>query len=158
MRNGIKIFRTLKIAFKKRFERYQPVSYQIKTRSGDENAFRDMCNRCNKAGVKIYADVVFNHMSATPGTGVGGSQSNPGGPNFPGVPYGPNDFNKDCSITNYNDPWQVRNCRLVGMPDLNQGSSYVRDRIVDLLNHLIDLGVSGFRVDAGKICGFINTF
>lgn len=109
-----------------------------------------MCQRCNNAGVKIYADVVFNHMSAKHGNGVGGSQSNPGGPHFPGVPFGPGDFNPDCAITDYNNREQVRNCRLVGMPDLNQGSGYVRDKIVGFLNHLIDLGVAGFRVDAGK--------
>lgn len=134
-----------------RWERYQPVSYLIKTRSGDENAFRDMCNRCNKVGVKIYSDIVFNHMSAQQGNGVGGSQSNPGGPHFPAVPYGPGDFNSNCAINNYGDANQVRNCRLVGMPDLNQGSGYVRDKIVELLDKLIDLGVTGFRVDAGKL-------
>lgn len=34
------------------YERYQPISYQIKSRSGDESDFRDMVNRCNKVGVK----------------------------------------------------------------------------------------------------------
>jgi len=45
---------------------------------------------------------------------------------------------------------QVRNCRLVGLLDLNLSSSYVRGKVMSYLNRLIDLGVAGFRVDAVK--------
>lgn len=41
-------------------------------------------------------------------------------------------------------------CRLVGLLDLNQNSSYVRGKMQDYLNHMIDLGVAGFRFDASK--------
>ena len=34
------------------WERYQVMSYQIISRSGDEAAFRDMVSRCNKVGVR----------------------------------------------------------------------------------------------------------
>lgn len=34
------------------WERYQPVSYNLLTRSGDEAAFQDMVARCNNAGVR----------------------------------------------------------------------------------------------------------
>lgn len=44
----------------------------------------------------------------------------------------------------------MRNCDLVGLPDLNQAVSWVADRIVDFMNDLISLGVAGFRVDAVK--------
>jgi alpha-amylase len=69
---------------------------------------------------------------------------------WPGVPFGPGDFNPRCDINNYNDIYQVRNCWLVGLADLNQGSQWVRDKIVDFMNHCINLGVAGFRVDAMK--------
>lgn len=36
------------------FERYQPVSYKLVTRSGDEGEFRDMVERCNRAGVRYW--------------------------------------------------------------------------------------------------------
>ena len=91
-----------------------------------------------------------------------------------GVPYGGYDFNsKDnqChsgsgDIENYGDANQVRNCRLSGMPDLNQGSDYVRGKIREYLNHLISLGVAGLRLvlsqyfvgtlldDSEFLCGF----
>lgn len=34
------------------YERYQPISYKIITRSGDENDFLDMSTRCNAVGVR----------------------------------------------------------------------------------------------------------
>jgi alpha-amylase len=34
------------------FERYQPISYRIISRSGNENDFIDMTTRCNRVGVR----------------------------------------------------------------------------------------------------------
>ncbi|KAK8733790.1 hypothetical protein OTU49_006479 [Cherax quadricarinatus] len=141
------------------WERYQPVSYNIITRSGDEAAFKDMVNRCNNVGVRIYVDCVFNQMTGwwpdgTPTTG--GSTFNYGAQSYPGVPYSTFDFNDaNCNsasggIETYNDANQVRNCKLEGMNDLNQGTDYVRGEIRDYLNKLISFGVGGFRVDASK--------
>jgi len=45
---------------------------------------------------------------------------------------------------------QVRNCRLVGLLDLDLGKPYVRRKVVSYLNRLVDIGVAGFRVDAVK--------
>ncbi|XP_065353289.1 alpha-amylase 2-like [Cloeon dipterum] len=134
------------------WERYQPISYNFVTRSGDEAALADMIRRCNAAGVRIYPDIVFNHMTGGGSflTGTGGSTAEPDNKQYPGVPYGPNDFNPTCTITNYNDPNNVRNCELVGLKDLAQSSEYVRGKIRDMLNRLIDMGVAGFRVDAAK--------
>jgi alpha-amylase len=39
---------------------------------------------------------------------------------------------------------------LVGLTDLDQRQEYVRNKIAGFFNHLIDLGVAGFRVDAAK--------
>ncbi len=39
---------------------------------------------------------------------------------------------------------------MVALPDLALDKSYVRDRIVEYLNKLIDMGVAGFRIDAAK--------
>lgn len=45
---------------------------------------------------------------------------------------------------------KVRNCRLVGLLDLELGKEYVRSKVVAFLNRLVELGVAGFRVDAVK--------
>lgn len=111
-----------------------------------------MVRRCNNVGVRIYVDVVINHMSADHNSpvGTGGSRATPGSKSFPAVPYSSTDFHATCAIKNYANVNEVRNCELVGLKDLDQGNSYVRDRIVDFLNKLTSLGVAGFRVDAAK--------
>ncbi|XP_075856021.1 alpha-amylase 2B isoform X2 [Microcebus murinus] len=76
------------------WERYQPVSYKLCTRSGNEDEFRNMVTRCNNVG--------------------------------------------------------VRDCRLVGLLDLALEKDYVRSTIANYMNHLIDIGVAGFRIDAAK--------
>ena len=70
---------------------------------------------------------------------------------YPGVPFGYNDFHQPyCEINNYQDPQEVRNCYLVSLNDINGGSDYVRGKIADYINDLINIGVKGFRVDASK--------
>lgn len=133
------------------WERYQPISYKLETRSGTEVQFSDMVRRCNAVGVRIYVDLVINHMAAiTSYGGTGGSTGNAEAMQFPAVPFERNDFHEPCSINDYSDATQVRNCQLVGLPDLNQTTQWVRDRIVDLMNKYVDYGVAGFRVDAVK--------
>ncbi|XP_063696476.1 alpha-amylase A-like [Culicoides brevitarsis] len=132
------------------YERYQPQSYKIITRSGNEAEFAEMTKRCNAAGVRIYVDIIFNHMAAHQGDGTGGSSTNVSELEFPEVPYSAQHFNENCEIQDYTDAVQVRDCRLVGLPDLDQSREGVRSKIVDLMNKLINLGVAGFRVDAAK--------
>jgi alpha-amylase len=141
------------------YERYQPVSYKLETRSGNEQEFQSMVRRCNNVGVRIYVDAVINHMTgpAGRGTGTGGSSYDADALTYSGVPYSSSDFNggNECpsrsgDIESYNDAIQVRNCRLLGLRDLNQGNSYVRGKIVEFLNRLSGYGVAGFRVDASK--------
>ncbi|XP_060630015.2 pancreatic alpha-amylase-like isoform X1 [Anolis sagrei] len=142
------------------WERYQPISYKLCSRSGNENAFRDMVTRCNNVGINIYVDAVINHMCGSgAGSGYRGtceSYFDAGVRYFPAVPYFNFDFNdRICKtpsgdIENYSDPIQVRNCRLSGLVDLAQSREDVRSKIAGYMNHLIDLGVAGFRIDASK--------
>ncbi|GJQ73900.1 hypothetical protein Trydic_g18834 [Trypoxylus dichotomus] len=134
------------------WERYQPISYNIETRSGDEDDFLNMTSRCNSVGVRIYVDVIFNHMSGNLGTtnGTGGSTAHTQNKDYPEVPYNWQDFHDGCLVSNYQDPNNVRNCELLGLRDLKQDTEYVRGKIVDFLNKLVDLGVAGFRIDAAK--------
>ncbi|GAB0097240.1 Alpha-amylase [Sergentomyia squamirostris] len=134
------------------WERYQPISYVLTTRSGNEQDFLDMSRRCNAVGIRIYVDVLLNHMSADnyPSDGTAGNWADTSARSWPAVPFGPNDFNPRCDIYDWNDRYQLRNCELVGLHDLNQGSEHVRNMLVNFLDHLVDLGVAGFRVDAAK--------
>jgi alpha-amylase len=134
--------------------RYQPVSYALTSRSGDREAFVDMVERCQAAGVGILVDAVINHMAGIgEGVGIAGTRYTP-------FRYGDlytrdADFNhcgrhEDDHIRDYQDRYEVQNCHLLSLADLATGSDSVRERIADYLQGLLDLGVTGFRIDAAK--------
>jgi len=133
--------------------RYQPVSYRIVSRGGTRAEFADMVRRCRAAGVDVYADAVINHMAAI-GEGHGVAGSAYGIFNYP-VPYDYDDFhhcgrNSHNNIANYQDLWEVQNCNLGTLPDLDTGSPSVQAKIAAYLEDLLSLGVGGFRIDAAK--------
>ena len=131
--------------------RYQPVSYSLdSSRSGNRAQFIDMVNRCKAVGVGIYADVVFNHMTGGSGTTSSAGNDPWGVESYPRVPYGTTDFHPTCTVSNYQDATNVQTCQLVGLQDLDTGSTYVRGKIADYLVDLATIGVKGFRVDAAK--------
>ena len=129
---------------------YQPVSYRIAGRLGDRAAFKKMIDTCHAAGVKVIADAVINHMAGRVGGGVGTGGSSYGKYDYPGY-YQTQDFHS-CRrpIDNYQDRYNVQNCELVELADLDTGSTYVRGRIAEYLDDLASLGVDGFRIDAAK--------
>jgi alpha-amylase len=133
--------------------RYQPVTYKLISRSGDEEQFVDMVNRCKKAGVGIYADAVINHIAASSGTSVAGSSY--GGRSTPiyspeHMHHNDGDTGNNCQITNYADKHNVQYCDLVGLPDLCTGCEYVQQTVAEYLNHMGRIGIAGFRIDAAK--------
>ena len=137
------------------WERYQPVSYKLESRSGNEQQFKDMVSRCKAAGVNIYADSVINHMTG-PGTandslfgkGTGGSTY----AYYAYPPYPNKSFFHVCQdkITDWGNRWKVQNCDLEQLADLDTGSAQVQSTIAAYLNNLIKMGVAGFRIDAAK--------
>ena len=128
------------------YQRYQPVSYRLISRSGNENQFRDMVKRCNDVGVRIYVDAIINHMTGqgVNGRGSGGSIFSGSSKLFPDVPYGAGDFNDykcksyNGEINNYNDVNEVRNCKLVGLVDLalDKGMCSPKKRILFIYHDL----------------------
>ena len=85
------------------------------------------------------------------GTGTAGSGFDGGSMDYPGVPFSNWDFHQPyCEIQNYQNVDEVRNCYLVSLNDLDGGKDYVRQKIADYFNDLMNIGVSGFRVDASK--------
>lgn len=136
------------------WERYQVVSYKLESRGGTEAEFRDMIQRCRKVGVEIYADVVINHMTGIDEGGVGSAGTRFQHYEYPGL-YSYGDFhhcgrNGDDNIVNFLDLFELQNCELVNLADLATEKESVQKKIASYLNRLIDLGVSGFRIDAAK--------
>ncbi|MCG8416716.1 MAG: alpha amylase C-terminal domain-containing protein [Proteobacteria bacterium] len=131
--------------------RYQPVSYQLESRSGTRGEFIDMVRRCNDAGVAIYADLVINHTAAFNGGGVGWAGTHWSYKNHPAFPaYSPGNYHATCQVNNYQDADNVQYCELVGLPDLDTAQWYVQDQIAGYINDLRSIGVAGFRIDAAK--------
>lgn len=69
--------------------------------------------------------------------------------------YGYNDFhhcgrNGNDQIVNFKDRYEVQFCELLGLSDLKTESPSVQQTLAEYLNHLLDLGVAGFRLDAAK--------
>ena len=61
--------------------RYQPVSYNLTSRSGTREEFASMVSRCNSVGVNVIVDMVINHMSSHGGIGEGTAGTIYNGPN-----------------------------------------------------------------------------
>jgi alpha-amylase len=139
------------------WEVYQPVTYDLTSRMGNEDQFKAMVNKCRKAGVKVYVDAVINHMTGQGRTSYGGVDYTPY--NYPD--YGPNDFHfkvgecpsSDGGIQDFNNKLQVFKCNLLGLEDLRTQTDKVQGTLAAYLNKLIGYGVSGFRVDAAKHIG-----
>ncbi|KAM7345297.1 alpha-amylase 2-like [Cochliomyia hominivorax] len=149
------------------WERYEFISYRLASRSGDESEFWSMSRICNDHGVRIYADVVLNHMAAPPQnilpemddnqqdfivntlleTSVNISQQF-----YSNVTYTQQDFHRpECLVlSNTQDAHEIRNCQLNGHPDLDLSRATVQQHIVEMLNKFIDMGVAGFRIDTAK--------
>jgi len=131
------------------WQRYQTVSYKLdQSRSGTAAEFSDMVRRCNATGVKVYADVVINHMTAGAGTGSAGSPYTK--TSYPAVPWTATDFHSGCAVSNYADAANVQLCELVGLADLRTEDAAVRARLASYLIALHAEGVKGFRIDAAK--------
>lgn len=148
------------------WEVYQPATYELTSRMGTEAQFADMVTACRAAGVKVYVDAVINHMTGQGTTSYTGAEyehfsyaTSAAAP--AGSLHGRDDFHQrgtgldrcpssSGGIEDFNDEGQVTRCELLGLADLRTDVPATRDKVVAYLNGLVDLGVSGFRVDAAK--------
>ncbi|WP_307795086.1 carbohydrate-binding module family 20 domain-containing protein [Actinacidiphila acididurans] len=140
---------------------YQPVGYDLNSRMGTEAQFKDMVTACHTAGVKVYSDVVLNHMAGADQSSTdsyGGDTFSTGAQSYSQVPYSSADFhqypancpNSGMAINDWNNQTQVQECDLSNLEDLYSESDDVRTKEAAYLNKLIGYGVDGFRVDAAK--------
>lgn len=153
--------------------RYQPQDYRVIAHPlGDTAAFRRMVQTLQARGVKVYADVLLNHManeSATrpdlnyPGSAVLSTYASNTTyynaqrlfGNLTGNFLSATDFGPARCIGDYNNVWEVQNYRLcggagdAGLPDL-LNNDWVVAQQQEYLRALKTIGVKGFRIDAAK--------
>jgi alpha-amylase len=153
------------------WQRYQPKDYRIlRSYLGNKKDIQQAISELHKYGVKIYADIVFNHMANE--KSFNERKDDPY--NFPGSwelqryklerekfeadkSYGnldeglfsPLDFNPIGDITNFNDPRNVEEKWLNGLPDLELCDNVINQQR-QCLKALNNLGFDGYRVDAMK--------
>ncbi|MBC3882636.1 alpha amylase C-terminal domain-containing protein [Undibacterium sp. LX40W] len=136
------------------YDIYQPVDYtSLTSKMGNATEFQAMITACHNAGVRVYVDVVANHLSAASGTATNGATYSATTLTYPR--FSAADFHPNCAIqdADYGSPGNrnsITSCRLVGLPDLNTGSAYVQGQIKNYLTAMINMGVDGFRFDAAK--------
>jgi alpha-amylase len=121
--------------------RYQPVDYTVIAGKGTAADLKKLTAKAHGCGIKVIADVVFNHMADMP---------EHHDLSFPqGIVAA--DFHSRCDI-NYSDGNRDTelNCWLGSLPDLDQTKPLVMTLQKKHLKLLLGLGIDGFRFDAAK--------
>ncbi|MEJ2766186.1 alpha-amylase family glycosyl hydrolase [Photobacterium sp. MCCC 1A19761] len=155
------------------WQRYQPQDYRvIDNQLGNTEDFRRMTAKLQSLNLKIYADVVFNHMANEskvrsdlqyPSAVVlAAYQDQPAHSeslklfgNLSEPLFTEQDFVSAFPIRDWTDPWQVQHGRISGgqedpgLPTLRCNQHVVKAQ-QQYLRALKAIGVSGFRIDAAK--------
>lgn len=120
--------------------RYQPVRFGTIDGRGSKSQLKKLIDKAHGCGVKVIADVVFNHMADMPKFAS---------LDFPEIRRA--NFHPPCGI-NYEDGNRTTEiqCRLGTLPDLDQSKQPVRRAHQRHLSLLLDLKIDGFRFDAAK--------
>lgn len=148
------------------WQRYQPKDYRVlRSYLGGKAELQAAIVALHGQGVRVYADVVFNHMA---------NENRPDRLNFPGVSeleryqqqgetfgkdrlygdlsvglFSPWDFNTDGDIFNWLDAHEATEHNLSGLPDLDLNEWVIGQQRACLLA-LNALGFDGYRIDAVK--------
>lgn len=119
--------------------RYQPLDFRrLEGPLGDEADLRRLAAAAHRQGLKLFVDVVLNHMA-------GGVHAR----SLQYAHFGPEHFRPRVDI-DYRDLRSIREGWLVGLPDLRTEHPRVRQEARRYLELLIDCGADGFRFDAVK--------
>jgi alpha-amylase len=148
------------------WQRYQPKDYRIlRSFLGNKTDLEKAIAALHGNGVRVYADIVFNHMA---------NENRPDRYNFPGDDelkryrrereqfendrlygylndglFSPWDFNMDGNIQNWLDAHESIDHSLSGLPDLHL-NQWVIDQQRTCLRALGRMQIDGYRVDAIK--------
>ncbi|CAL6085232.1 1 [Hexamita inflata] len=107
---------------------------------GSDQDLINLVNEAHKRDIYVIADVVYNHV----GQCWGGSYDYSCITTFPKSEY----YHNPCDIQDWNDQWQVQNCRLCNLPDLNQNNQFVHDELIHWAQwYQQKFNFDGFRID-----------
>jgi len=125
---------------------YQSCGFDtIGNRYGSAEDIKELCDKATILGITVIADIVINHICGD----LDGSLN----------PYkdvdkilldNPQFFKESKVIHNWKDRNEVVNYNCQGLPTLRLDNHKLQDIVIDFLNRLIDIGISGFRIDSCK--------
>lgn len=148
------------------WNRYQPKDYRVlRSFLGRKRDLEEAIAALHAKGVRVYADIVFNHMA---------NEERPDRGHFPGEAelrryqrergefekdrlygnldvglFSPWDFNTDGDIQNWTDTHEATEHSLSGLPDLDL-NAWVIEQQRTCLRALNAMGIDGYRIDAMK--------
>lgn len=107
---------------------------------GDETTLKELINECHRRDIWVMMDIVANHVG-------------PVGLNYSAIkPFdSPSHYHEPCDIeeTDFeNNQWRMENCRLAGLPDLNQENPFVREYLLKWVKDVVKrYELDGLRID-----------
>lgn len=123
---------------------YQPTYFDIGNRLGSRKDLLDLCLEADKKELIIISDVVINHLAGCDDGSLKAHYKDD-----TDLVSNPNAWKEARNINDWNNRWEVTNL-CMGLPGLNPNNPMVQDKVINMLNDMIDLGVRGFRFDAAK--------
>jgi alpha-amylase len=111
--------------------------YKLNSHFGDENSFASFISAAHSRNIWVMLDVVGNHVAPVD---LDFSSINP----FNQSSY----YHSKCQIENWNDQYQVENCRLANLPDLDQNNDFVRSTLINWVSSIKSkYNIDGLRID-----------
>ena len=111
--------------------------YSLNTHFGSEDDFKNLITQCHNRDIWVMVDVVANHVGPI---GTDYSRINP----FNLAEH----YHDYCDINNWDDQWQIENCRLSGLPDLKQENEWVTQTLLNWISDLVKkYNIDGLRID-----------
>ena len=111
--------------------------YKLNSHFGTEDDFKALVSACHAKDIWVMVDVVANHVGPV---GTDYSKINP----FNLAEH----YHDICDITDWNNQWQVENCRLSKLPDLKQENWWVTQKLEEWIHDLvIKYNIDGIRID-----------
>lgn len=106
---------------------------------GSESTLKSLVSTAHNKGMAVIVDVVANHIGYVDDI----SEAYP----FNDESH----YHEDCTITDWEDPWQLENCRIFGLPDLAQENPFVSNYLLDWIQKMIsEYGFDAIRIDTVK--------
>lgn len=112
--------------------------YTINPNFGSADDLKNLAKALHNRGMYLMVDIVANHVG-------------PVGDDFSSIyPFNvKSDYHPDCEISNYQCfTNEIYNCRLSGLPDLDQSNNYVNGALMSWIKDLIrNYSIDGLRID-----------